>query len=238
MTDENSVAADEGTTKRSIQMKMFTTPKQHKEVAFKNEAQTVGQIIGEIFSVKEKVGTLPGGDSKVSLLAFGDFEAVNYTTGEVFQSTAAYLPQYYLETVQAMLEKPDVHSLLFAVEIVVAPTGKTIPTAYEVRNLVRRRPENAVNLLKAELAKAGRLRLPPPTERSAGAIEGEVLNVEPLRLEDAAASHANSSANTPAPEIDPAAAPDDDAELEAMIAAEEASKAEKKAKKNGNHAEA
>ena len=184
MTDQavtneaTSVAPEEATLKRSIQMKMFASKEDHREVGFKNAPKVLGQLVGQIFDVKEKTGTLPNGETKMSLLAIGEFEGMNYATGEVFQSTSAYLPGYYLETVQSMLEKGNANAILFAIEIVLTPTGKNIPTAYEVRNLVRRRPDNPINLLKAEMAAAGRLRLPKPNNVQA-AIEGEVLTLTP-----------------------------------------------------------
>lgn len=185
-----SVAPDEATMKRSLQMKMFASETDHLEVGLEFQktkdatkaTKVLGQVIGQIFDVKEKLGRLPNGEQKVSLQAIGDFEAVNYKTGEVWNSSAAYLPGYFLETVQSMLKLPETHAIDFAIEIVLTPTGKPAPaiqTAYEVRNLIRRRPENPLNRMKQELAAAGRLRLPPPTENVAGLIEGEVRVVEP-----------------------------------------------------------
>lgn len=176
--------------KRSIQMKMFASTTDHAEMALAQSkmpagqftvSRTLGQIIGNIFDVKVKSGELPDGTTKESLLAVGEFEGVVYATGKVVSSTSAYLPAYYLEVVQSILAKDPTASVLCAVEIVLAPTGKSIPTAYEVRNLVRRRPDNPLNALKLEMAAAGRLRLPPPTERDPNqVIEGEVLAIAEL----------------------------------------------------------
>lgn len=187
---EGSVAADEGNLKRSLQMKMFSSKKIQGRVIAEEKSIALGQVIGTIFAIKEKVGTLPNGETKVSLLAFGDFEAVNYETGEVFQSTAAYLPGYYLETAAEMLKASNSGALLIAIEIVLVPTGKNIPVAYEVRNLVRRRPNSPLNMLKAELAATNRLRLPKPTEGPVALLEGEIIESRPLLDEERAAEAA------------------------------------------------
>ena len=194
-TSENaSVAPAEGTVKRSITMKNFRTKTTILRVSKASlaiavgekprpgdEAVALGQIIGQIFKVDTKSGTLPNGEVKDSLVAVGEFEATNYETGEVFNSYAAYLPSYYLETVKSILDASAGQNagIVFAVEIVLTATGKSVPTAYEVRNLVSRRPENPLNRIKAELASAGRLRLPPPPVAVLEALPGEKLTVDP-----------------------------------------------------------
>ncbi len=185
LNPQGSVAEDVGNLKRSIQMKMFASAKLKRD-AQKVDDKTekfvhpngipIGQVIGQIFEVKEKIGTLPDGTSKMSLVAIGDFEANCYETGEVFTSTAAYLPGYYLETVQSMFAR-GAPVIAFAIEIILVPTGKSIPLAYEVKNLIRRRPDDVLRQIKLELASANRLRLPPP-EAVQAPIEGEVLSVE------------------------------------------------------------
>jgi hypothetical protein len=217
-----SVAADEGSLKRSIQMKFFAGKNTVKRVSIASakikagetpegtpDAVIVGgQIIGQIFDVKEKLGTLPDGTEKVSLLAMGEFEATNYETGEVITSAAAYLPTYYLETVQSMLAKDASASLVFAVEISIMATGKSIPYAYEVKNLVRRRPDNPLNALKAEMAKAGRLRLPPPPPHGSDVLEGEVLAIATTDYvtTDVEEAASDAAADPPLDEAPPAAA--------------------------------
>ena len=160
--DTTSAAADSGNLKRSLQMKMFASQRDKNAVAHSGKEMPLGQIVGVIFDVKKKIGTLPDGTQKESRLAIGDFEAMVYKTGEVYNSTAAYLPDYFLETVESILEKSNEGAVMCAIELVLVPTGKSIPVAYEVKNLAVRRPENPINILKAELANAGRLRLPPP----------------------------------------------------------------------------
>lgn len=207
ISEQASVAPNIATMKRSLQMKQFASKQDHKDVAFHETPKVLGQVIGRIIAVSEKEGTLPDGERKVSLLALGQFEGSNYGTGEVFEATSAYLPGYYLEVVRAMLEKQGVEAVDFSIEIELVPTGKSIPTAYEVRNLLRRRPDNPLEVMKRELAAAGRLRLPPPSDAPA-LIEGEVRHVEPLALEasPAAQEAAQAAQEADEPEVDEAQA--------------------------------
>lgn len=186
-SQQASVAPEQGTQKRAIQMKMFSTPKIKSKVAYDFEqtndivksSAAVGQIVGQIFAVSERKFTLQDGSASTALMAVGDFEGVVYETGEVITSGSAYLPRYYLETVDAIL-KANVNAapvVDFALEIVIVPTGKNIPIAYEVRNLISRRPENRLNQIKLELARHGRLRLPAPVVADRQAIEGEVVHL-------------------------------------------------------------
>ena len=179
------VAPAEGNLKRAIQMKMFATDIQKSKVALalaekKPRAEwdlTVGQLVGLITKVKTQEFENKDGTISSTLQALGEFEAIVYESGEVVESGMAYLPGYYLESVQALLEDPHIHNVEVAVEIHLVATGKSIPVAYEVANLVKRRPDSPLNRMKAELQAAGRLRLPPPTEAKRHA--GEITHVEP-----------------------------------------------------------
>lgn len=220
-----SVAPGVATLKRSLQMKHFASADDRTKVAFLNtkeetakrieagEAEVftlaVGQVLGQIFKVDEKVGQLPDGSEKTSLLAIGDFEALSYKTGEIFSASSAYLPAYFLETVRAILAHPSNPGVVdFAVEIVLVPTFKSIPVAYEVKNLITRRPGNPINRLKAELAAANRLRLPPPPPETAEVLKGEVVAVERLPAPDdeaadlAAGARDDSAAAEGEPDVD------------------------------------
>lgn len=164
----------EAKMKRSLQMKIFFTDVQKSEIALakaKGEAPEKceiagGTIIGRIFEVKEKQSELPNGDLNTSLVAIGEFECVNYATGEVFEAPAAYLPGYYLEGAKAALERfsGDGTAIELAVEVLAVATGKAVPVAYEVRNLIPREADSPMNKLKARLAatKKGLRGLPPP----------------------------------------------------------------------------
>jgi hypothetical protein len=190
-----SVAPTEGNLKRSIQMSFFATKSDHLKVglAFTDDksptkgdaaksSKVLGQIVGFIGAVDTREGTLPDGTPSTSMVGIGEFEAMNYETGEVVQSLAAYLPRYYLEVAKASLERTGVAGLEVAVELVLVPTGKGVPTAYEVRNLVQREIESPIERLKRKLQSSNRLRLPPPQpvtnlQSSGELIEGEAKDV-------------------------------------------------------------
>jgi hypothetical protein len=161
-----SVAPTEGNLKRSIRMKMFTSDEQKKRVAYTNQSEPLGQIVGEIFTVKIREYEAKNGDQVKERVAIGDFEGVVYGSGEVFTSTSAYLPDYFLETVEEF-QALGAKSMDVALEIILVPTGKNIPISYEVRPLVARAPQSAVNRMKAALQAQGRLKLPPPVEQKA-----------------------------------------------------------------------
>ncbi len=198
-----SVAEADGNLKRSIQMAFFAKKKDHTEIAMYHatlndpdsggktnalftgkdgadrlaiakNGKALGQIIGVVFDVQEKEGTLPDGSKKMSLLAIGDFEAVNYATGEVVNSGAAYLPGYFADTLKGYQKATSGQPVELAVEIILTPTGKPIPTAYEVRPLIKRPADSPLNRIKESLQAAGRLRLPPPVARTVVAIEGTI----------------------------------------------------------------
>lgn len=159
--------------KRSIQMKMFFTdidkaklPLAKAEGKPLDECQKIGgQIIGTIFKVEERTSELPNGETNVSLAAIGEFEAIVFETGEVVEAPTAYLPGYYLEGVKAALERDaDIKSVLIGANVIMVATGKSIPIAYELINLVPREADSPMNRIKAALAKAGKLRLAPPSD--------------------------------------------------------------------------
>jgi hypothetical protein len=163
-------AGADATLRRAIQMKMLTNKTQQAEVALAfqktpdnlaSHQLPVGQIVGRIFEVNERLFDV-GGEPQTRIYAVGEFEAMNYATGEVFESTVADLPSYFLESVRGALARNDGAAVLVGIEIVLCATGKSIPYAYEVRNLVPREADNPLNRIKALMAKKGTLRLPPP----------------------------------------------------------------------------
>lgn len=204
-TPAHSVAPTEGNLKRAIQMKMFTTDAQKKRVAFMNEAEAIGQIVGEIITVKTRSLELKDGSVSILMQAIGDFEAMVYETGEVFTSGVANLPKYFLETI-AELERLGLAAQAWkgmdvALEIVLVPTGANIPISYEVRPLIARRPDSAVNRMKLALQAANRLRLPAPAP--APALQGEVLAVTHVETVEDQQAEAEEAA-TDDPNIPPA----------------------------------
>jgi hypothetical protein len=163
-------AQDEATMRRAIQMKMFTNKTQQAEVALAKEKTPddlaswnvpVGQIVGRVYEVNTRTFEV-NGEPQERIYAVGEFEAVNYATGEVMESTIADLPAYYLEGIRGALARNDGAAVLLGVEIILAATGKSIPYAYEVKNIVPREADSPLNRLKAAIAAKGKLRLPPP----------------------------------------------------------------------------
>ena len=145
ISETASVAPDVATSKRAIQRNWFAGKEDHDEVVAKNSptfrataegsalgdkpfVKVLGQVAGEIFKVDEREGQLRDGTPTKSVIAIGEFEAANYKSGEVIESYTAYLPKYYLETCKLALEA-GAKSVPFAIEIVLTPTGKSIPTA-------------------------------------------------------------------------------------------------------------
>jgi hypothetical protein len=174
---KKGVASDAGMSKRSIDMKMFATPDTKKKVMAMDPGQgiAVGQIVGGIVKVTEKQWPQKDGSFQISLSALGDFQATEYTAGEILEGNTANLPKYYLEAVRSMIELTG-RPIECALEIWLVATGKNIPIAYEVKNLVRRPADSIVNRLKREMAEAGRLRLPPPPMATA-LLPGEVREI-------------------------------------------------------------
>lgn len=193
-----SVAPTEGTLKRSIQMKMFGSKEDRLKAQVAFEAKdsptfqdaakssiTVGAIVGVVYDVKEQQGTLPNGEVKMSLLSIGDFEATNYETGEIWNSTSCYLPDYIARTFKSALDKGG-QACEFAYEVVIVPTGKGVPIAYEVRPLIQRQADNPINRMKLQLQKVGRLGKLPPPQAAGSAQLIEHVEPEPAEATEAA----------------------------------------------------
>lgn len=216
-TEVQSVAPDQATLKRSIQMKALLPKKKfdvkigdevqqlgaHEYVAATKKTLVLGQIVCAIYEVRTKNFEVPQtGEKRSAPLAYGDFQAVNYETGEVTESTSAFLPSYYLEAAQAIMEKADDRrGIMGAFEVVLVPTGKNIPTAYELRNLIQRRADSPIENIKRQLEADKRLRLPAPK-----AVEGEGAVPElPAPSEDEIPDDAGG--DTPPAETPPAETP-------------------------------
>jgi hypothetical protein len=125
-------------------------------------AVPVGQIIGHVVKVEPKTNDLPDGSTKVSWAAYGEFEGVSYKNGEVMQSGCVFLPDYYAQELKEAMGTGATSggNLLFGVEIFIRATGKAIPYAYEVKNATTKMRSDPLQRLKADMARAGVLRLP------------------------------------------------------------------------------
>lgn len=175
----NAPGAAAATSKRSLQMRQFKT-KNNIAYCVKNQVIVpLGQIVGHVYDMVIKTGSLPDGTPKDSVFALGDFQATVYETGEILEANGAYLPGYYAEALKAALTRGAASNLgiVFGIEIVAEPTGldektglpRSIPFAYGVRNLIARQPDSPLEMVKRQMAKAGALRLPPPAPLEARA---------------------------------------------------------------------
>lgn len=167
---QSAPGKDLAVEKRSIQMRMFKSKTNIKLCVDQQIIVPLGQIAGVIYDVVEKPGTLPNGEPKTSLLALGDFQAVNYETGEVTEAKAAYLPGYFAEALRALFVRAGAKVIQCGIEVVAEPTGldektnlpKSIPFAYGVRNLMARRADDPLEQVKRAMQGRNMLRLPVP----------------------------------------------------------------------------
>ena len=174
ISQQASVAPEAARQKRGLRMSWFADKADHLKVGLAFEqgdskgdvekcALVCGQVVGVIYDVEERTFATNDGEVATSLVAVGDFEAAKYSTGEVVSVTSMGLPKYYLEAARAALGKSQSEAMMFAIEVALVPTGKQVPTAWEIKNLIPREVNSPINELKRRLASAGRLRLPPPT---------------------------------------------------------------------------
>lgn len=177
-----SVAPERAAEKRSIQMKHFRSKEAIEKCIRDQVSVALGQVIGYAAACKQRENELPSGGKAVSYLTIGDFEAMNYATGETFTATGIYLPKYFAETVEASLAGNPT-GIAFAIEILVEPTGRSVTEggilyAYAVKRLLARRADSPLEAMKRELAAAGKLRLPAP------APVAPALSADPLAEEE------------------------------------------------------
>jgi hypothetical protein len=149
-----------------ISMKTFRNAEAIKaaKAADPNVNFPLGQIIGHVTAVTEKNGALPDGSPKVSLVAHGEFECIVYATGQVIESGAIFLPNYYaVELQKALGSGADQNgNLLFGVEVSIVSVAGPIPYAWEIKNITGMARSRPLEALKRAMSKAGILRLPAP----------------------------------------------------------------------------
>jgi hypothetical protein len=200
----------EGTIKRALKMSMWGTPRDKAEMqkraaemvlagkdASEAEPLTLGQIVGRIASVDIREITREDGSVDTIWSGIGEFEGAIYSTSQVVESPSANLPRYYLEGAKALLDK-GADAVLVAIEIVLVATGKQIPVAYEVRNLIPREADNPINRMKLALQRSGKLKGLPPPIRLSGETEGTEARTfpdpEPTTSEKASVNKAKAPA--------------------------------------------
>jgi hypothetical protein len=189
------------TEKRAIRMAEFNS-KEAQAAATLGNKTSLGQIVGIAYSTMEKVSTLADGSGKSSTLLLGQFEAVNFKTGEVMQSGAAYLPQYFADQIKAQIDAAK-GGVSFAIEIVLEPNPREnagIKFQYAVSNLLPPSPNDPLQELKRRAMGSGRLRLtataaPAATQQ----IEGTAETPPPAEDTDAASGGSKEGATPSAP---------------------------------------
>lgn len=166
------------TEKRAIRMAEFNS-KEAQAAATLGNKTSLGQIVGIAYGSVEKTSTLADGTGKTSTLLQGQFEAVNFKTGEVVQSGAAYLPQYFADQIKARIEQTK-GGVSFAIEIVLEPNPREnagIKFQYAISNLLPPAPNDPLQDLKRRAMSGGRLRMTVapalPAPAAPQEIEGE-----------------------------------------------------------------
>lgn len=148
------------TEKRAIRMGEFNT-KEAQAAALMGKTTPIGQVVGIAYSTQIKTNTFADGKVSTSLLLLGQFEAINFKTGEVMQSGAAYLPNYFAEQIKAQMDS-TAGGVSFAVEIVIEPNPKAdagITFQYAVSNLLPPAANDPLQELKRKAMAGGRLKL-------------------------------------------------------------------------------
>lgn len=190
-TLEQGVAPTKGNFKKSVVMSWFASDKLKKEVAYRGVQAACGQVVGRIFQVESRqVKTTKDGVELnfTKKYAVGEFECTTYETGEFVETGIIYLPDYYLDSVKATLESMTGNGeVVIGMEIMLVPTGKNIPISYEIKHLRQRTMESPLERMKAEMAKAGLLRLPvyKPLLTIEGTAEAPAASGLPVNEEEA-----------------------------------------------------
>lgn len=123
--------------------------------------KAMGQLVGRGADFEDQTNTITKKDgtaeTRDSIFIAGEFEAVCFMTGEVTKATGAYLPAYFAKMIKAMIKSGD--TPMFAVEIGVELTGRSIPWGWVVTDLVPADKDSPLEKLKAKLP-GGTLKLP------------------------------------------------------------------------------
>ena len=127
----------------------------------------IGRVFGLVTGTKDKVNTLPNGESSESILTEGVLMGESYLTGEISEGSGAFLPGAVSEKFKTMFAaSPDMRTIECDLDIGLAATGKAIPYEWVVIQHVegeqleplkrlrksRSRPEGAAALIAAPAA--------------------------------------------------------------------------------------
>lgn len=98
-------------------------------------------------------------DGKLSYQFFGNFEAINLQTGEVFQSTKLFLPKVVedlLETTLRPTGKEKLESVRFAFQIAATPGESPVGYIFKAANLMKLQENDPLAAMREELAAASK----------------------------------------------------------------------------------
>ncbi len=133
------------------------------KIANKPNYMPLGKLFGHALGFEETVldpdVPQPANKKGPSILLLGQFKGLCYETGELKEAAGAYVPNYFRKMVQGQIEaaRATGQGALFAIEMGVELTGRTIPFAWVVTNLV---PDDAASPMGQLEAKLGNLGIP------------------------------------------------------------------------------
>lgn len=166
---------------KMVKMSWFANPELKKRVMGMDAGQYehAGQILGVAYAVKEREIVSPDGEVTKSLQVIGDFEAVRTSDNTNIRAGTAYLPKYFAQELQAVLERNEGRPQPFAVDVLLEATGKSIPVAWAVEPIMERPENDPITQMKMKLAQVGKLELEAP----AGYVLEGPKREEPLDTE-------------------------------------------------------
>lgn len=169
-----------------IKMSWFANPELKKRVMGMDVGQYehAGQILGVVYAIKEREVVSPDGEASKSWQAVGDFEAVRTSDNTNIRAGTAYLPKYFAQELQAVLERNEGRAQPFAVNVLLEATGKSIPVAWAVEPIMERPENDPITQMKMKLAQAGKLELEPPTTMQLAAPKPEPVDTDAEEIVD------------------------------------------------------
>lgn len=130
--DEPAPSGQGVRTRRVIVLKQFVPGpdwiNQNVVAKGKGTQVMIGRIYGVAFEVGRKTGTLPDGSPSENIFVRGQFESLNYITGEVGEASTVYFPKAYAEKLEMVFKGDETIKVVEVdVDVGVEATGKTIP---------------------------------------------------------------------------------------------------------------
>lgn len=126
----------------------------------------LGTILGRATGASRKIGQLPDGTARESIVIEGTFEAHIMKDGGTINATAVFLPEAFAAHIeQAFKADNPPESIEFAVEIGAEPTpNRGVGYQYTVHSLVKPTVVDPLAALKAKMEEARRPQLAAPVK--------------------------------------------------------------------------